>query len=135
MLKEQTHNQEIFIKEIHTLVDYFKELNHDYRHHLQYLYNIAEKHDKPETLKYAKNLLDESEKINLGFIENQIVISLLFMQKAEQAKKENISFECNVPNTLHTKVKEADLNVILSNLLDNAFEAASKVINNKKIKL
>lgn len=134
LLKLNIDSHKVFIEEINILVDYFEHLRHDYRFHLQNLYALVKNHENIENLTYVKELLSESETNNLGFIKNNIVLSLMFMQKAKKAKNKNIIFDCNVPTTLNVKIKETDLNVIISNLLENAFEATSKLDHNREIK-
>lgn len=134
-LREQQNKiQNSFAEKIETMIAHLYHLNHDYRIHLQDLLVLMDNGMTEKAHAYYDELMSSFNQIGLGFIENQPMVSLLLMQKTKEAKDKNISFECDVMQSISTMVKETDLNSILGNILDNAFEAVEKLENDRWIR-
>ena len=92
---------------------------------------------KEETMAILDSVSDKVNSTAVKkYCDNHLVNTILTL-KADEATKENITFECecSIPNTL--KIDSADLCSIYINILDNAIEASKSVTNqnNRKIVL
>jgi hypothetical protein len=111
------------VQQMSLLVEKFRELQHDYRNHLQLLHSLVARGKYTEAELYYHELLMEFEDINALVIENQPELTSIILLKRHLAEIEGISLSIRVPAKLDTDVKSKDLIVVFSNLLDNALEA------------
>jgi len=118
-----------FLKETELLVEKMREMQHDYRYHLNTILLLLEKREYEKAGQYYNEVAKEFEKTKLNCIENQLVLSALLSQKKVYAEKHGIIFTVDVPEVLETDIKETNLCIIFSNLLENAFEACSHAEN------
>ncbi len=101
----------------------FRSLRHDYLNHIRILKELK---NPEKTTEYAEELeqrLSDMEK--LSFCDNMALDALLSVKKrkAEQLGVRLIAEICNLEDI---RISDFDLCTVVSNLLDNAIEAASK---------
>lgn len=139
--KMNMRNKKSEIKEsinplIQELIDEMKSSEHEYKNHLNILYCMIQVCKADELKDRAKNYIgDIFENKNLlnklSNIDNTILKAVL-LSKINQAEKNNINCEHNIENHLENiPFDDSELTVVLSNLLNNAIEAANKCENAK----
>lgn len=106
-----------------------RSLKHDMKHHIKMLSDLISSGDKDAALKYLSDMgafMDNSEEfISSG---NERIDSILnYMIK--KAKKANIHITWKIQIPEQIEISTFDINVILSNLLDNALNALSDIPN------
>lgn len=71
-------------------------------------------------------LQEKMPKLDYGdvFLSGNQVVDVILNQKIPRATKEGLHVQCDIQLPFINGIKETDLNVLLSNLLDNAIEAA-----------
>ena len=106
-----------------------RSLKHDMKHHLKMLSDLVSSGDKDAALTYLSDMgafMDHSE----AFISsgNERIDSILnYMIKKAKNAKIHITWKIQIPEQI--EISTFDINVILSNLLDNALIALSDLPN------
>lgn len=116
---------------IQELIDEMKANEHEYKNHLNILYCMIQvcKEDelKDKAKKYIGNVFENKNLLNnLSKVENTILKAVL-LSKINQAEKNEIDCYYFIDSQLEgVPLDDSELTVVLSNLLNNAIEAASK---------
>ncbi|WP_172684739.1 sensor histidine kinase [Clostridium disporicum] len=116
---------------IQELIDEMKANEHEYKNHLNILYCMIQvcKEDelKDKAKKYIGNVFENKNLLNnLSKVENTILKAVL-LSKINQAEKNEIDCYYFIDSQLEgMPLDDSELTVVLSNLLNNAIEAASK---------
>ena len=116
---------------IQELIDEMKANEHEYKNHLNILYCMIQvcKEDelKDKAKKYIGNVFENKNLLNnLSKVENTILKAVL-LSKINQAEKNEIDCYYFIDSQLEgVPLDDSELKVVLSNLLNNAIEAASK---------
>ena len=116
---------------IQELIDEMKASEHEYKNHLNILYCMIQvcKEDelRDRAKRYIGNVFENKNLLtNLSFIDNTILKGVL-LSKINQAEKNEIKCTYKIDNQLEDiPLDDSELTVVLSNLLNNAIEAASK---------
>lgn len=119
---------------IQDLLDEMKASEHEYKNHLNILYCMIQvcKEDelRARAKKYIGNVFENKNLLNnLSYIENTILKGVL-LSKINQAEKNEIVCEYKIDSQLEgIALDDSELTVVLSNLLNNAIESASKSEN------
>ena len=116
---------------IQELIDEMKASEHEYKNHLNILYCMIQvcKEDelRERAKKYIGNVFENKNLLsNLSYIENTILKGVL-LSKINQAEKNDIRCKYKIDSQLEgISLDDSELTVVLSNLLNNAIESASK---------
>ena len=111
---------------------------HEYKNHLNAIYTMLEIGTSDEIKDLVKKYIEKNQSSGsisrLMYIKNPILKEVLYSKLCE-AEKKDIHMEFEIKSNLdNTKLSEEDIVVVLSNLLNNAIEAA-KDSREKKIKI
>lgn len=116
---------------IQDLIDEMKASEHEYKNHLNILYCMIQvcKEDelRERAKKYIGNVFENKNLLgNLSYIDNTVLKGIL-LSKINQAEKNEIKCTYKIDSQLEDiQLDDSELTVVLSNLLNNAIEAASK---------
>lgn len=117
---------------INDLMGKLKANEHEYKNHLNTIWSIAQV-TNPEEIKeklqeYISNIVDDTEEFSMLLnVENTIIKAVLY-NKGQRAEKLGVKYTYNVrSNFKDILLDNAELTVILSNLLNNAIEATSMI--------
>lgn len=126
--KEIEDTEDTYQAEIRTLISSVQSLRHDITNHIQVLHGLLKLGKTEKALEYLNSLFKEvrsieSVKIN---IDNP-GLSVLFQTKKLSAENHNIDIDFTVSNASFDTIKSIDLIKILSNLIDNAIDAAKEL--------
>lgn len=122
MLQQEKNSTTKYYNELETKYSEYRQLAHDIHRHLGILSELYSKGYSFEAEAYAnkiKKLIDSSK---IAIHTNNKIINILVNNKIEFAEKNNIEFVYTCEDTDFSFMDDVDLTVILSNLLDNAFE-------------
>lgn len=108
-------------------------LVHDFKHHLSVINSLTQKGDQEELKNYLGSLEQSDIVKNVSMTGNKIV-DVVIAQKAEQCRMIGIDFIFHPNNINLDFAEEVDICCILSNILNNAIEAAEKSVE-KRIKM
>lgn len=113
------------------------EVIHDFKNHLNCIYNLYKYEKKNELGNYIENLISLTDIEKIVDTGNPIIDAVL-SEKAGIAGKIGIEFrrELNLPSNI--EIRHTDLCIVLGNALDNAIEACKRIADNslnKEIRL
>ncbi|MCY9547865.1 GHKL domain-containing protein [Lysinibacillus xylanilyticus] len=126
--KEVGATEDTYQAEIQTLITSVSSLRHDFTNHIQVLHGFLQL-DKPDQAKqYLYSLSKEVQAIkSLKLNIDNPGLSILLQTKKLTAQNHNIDMDFSVSDDAFNKIKTTDLIKILSNLIDNAIDAANEL--------
>lgn len=111
--------------------EHIRALKHDMKHHIKMLSDLIADGENDVALKYLKDMgafmANSQEYVSSG---NERIDSILNYM-ISKAKKENININWNIQIPEKLSIETFDINVILSNLFDNAFRALCYITSPK----
>lgn len=119
---EQTEQRYLEEKRRH---EELKRQRHEYRNQMLVIQALMEKGDYERIEEYIQNYCGEAIQEE-WFDTNHPVVNAILNLKYQDAVKKGILMVVRFNNLSHLPLKDADLISLLSNLLDNAIEAAEK---------
>ncbi|HHU89597.1 MAG TPA: GHKL domain-containing protein [Clostridiaceae bacterium] len=144
---EKNYNYRIIEKQLELQLNHYNKLAenrevlseviHDFKNHLNCIYNLY-KYDKNNELgNYIKNLINLTDTEKIIDTGNPVIDAVL-SEKVVIADKMGIKFERELYLPSNIKIKHTDLCIVLGNSLDNAIEACKRITDSsmaKEIKL
>lgn len=114
------------LRRVEELVNTIRAQRHDFSNHLQVSYGLLKVGAYEEAKKYiARNVAEITKTLDLVKTDNLGVTALLFT-KTGLAEAKGIDFDIKVESKLDPLPMESrDINIIIGNLIDNAFEAVA----------
>lgn len=108
-----------------------KAIRHDIKRHYNYLRELARQNKVDDIESYLDELCSDLAKTEDLYVCDNLVLAVALYDKGQRAKKQNIKFAKTI--TLNTfPFTDSELNSILTNILDNAFEAVEKVTEGER---
>ncbi|MHA6483260.1 sensor histidine kinase [Paenibacillus sp. strain BS8-2] len=126
--------QETYTEEINSLFQSIKSQRHDFLNHVQTIQALAELNKQNELVAYTKELTGDIRSVNEYINIGNPAIAALIRSKISQAESYHIMLECSF-NGLDMQgmgAKTLDINRVLGNLLDNAFDEVLKYDESKR---
>jgi len=126
--KKESNVQKKYSKILKNIIEEIRARQHDFKNHLNVMIGIVESTKEVELkskLKEYMGSLNNSLGVleDIVYIENPILRAIIY-SKMNEANNKNIKFLYSISNSFTTlNVKDYELSEILSNLIDNAFEA------------
>ena len=109
-----------------------RRFRHDYNAHMTAVSGLLANEEYDKLKEYIKSMGYFKEKFNLVNSGN-IITDAVFNQYKELCDKDNIEFEISGKLPENFNMAETDLCVLLSNLISNAYEAALKCEDDRRI--
>lgn len=101
---------------------------HDFQNRLSVLRHLAEENaEQEEFSQYLNSVLETNIPSVLYIDTGRIVIDVILSQKYATAQSKGINFQMQMENPSGFPLPDDELVVVLSNLLDNAFDACAKI--------
>lgn len=125
-LKSEKQKQEIDQKYYQILDaqnEKMKTFVHDTKHHLAAILNLAQ---NPEITNYINSINSDLKKYSSECCTNNKSLDIIVNQYNSLCKSEKINFETDIRTSNLSFIEPAKLTSLLSNILDNAVEAAIK---------
>ncbi|MDR6551187.1 GHKL domain-containing protein [Paenibacillus qinlingensis] len=120
--------QEMYIQNVDLMFATIRSQRHDFLNHVQTLYALLTNGKKEDQMKYMEELIEEINEVNDIIRIGQPAIAALIQSKITLAMRTKVAFsyEFKGLDGLSLGVKSVDLVKIIGNLIDNAFDEASK---------
>ncbi len=99
---------------------------HDYKNHLTTIRGLIEDGNNDEAIIYIEKLIDENSREKGTISCGNAVANSILNAKAKEMQEKDIVFKTDATLPRRLNLQPTQLTVILSNLLDNAIEAAEK---------
>lgn len=112
-----------------------RSISHEYRNNLLYMSALLEQGDYGKLSDYLKEVSGAHMRGMDVINTNNSVINVIMNTKYYEAKKAGASFICKINNLSGITMKETDIILLLSNLLNNAIEAVQKCLGKRVIKV
>ncbi|MGO4376324.1 sensor histidine kinase, partial [Paenibacillus sp. MCAF20] len=127
--------QETYIDEINQMFHSIRAQRHDFLNHVQTIHSLAELRKTRELAAYTKELTGEIRLMNDIINIGNPAIAALIRSKISQAESHKIQFACSFSglNMQEMGAKTLDVNRILGNLIDNAFDEVLKYPDEQRI--
>lgn len=100
---------------------------HDFNHHIKALQTLAIQEDARETVAYTQALLQSSYRRRKFCSSGNNIIDAIINCKAAEAEELSITFSFDVKLPQQMEVDPVDICAILSNQIENAFDACKKI--------
>ena len=127
-IREQTEQYKMAMNKEREL----RRFRHDYNAHMTAISGLLANGEYDKLQEYIKSMGYFKEKFNLVNSGN-IITDAVFNQYKELCDKDNIEFEISGKLPENFNMAETDLCVLLSNLISNAYEAALKCEDDRRI--
>jgi len=144
---EKNYNYRLIEKQLELQLNHYNKLAesrevlseviHDFKNHLNCIYNLYKYEKKNELGNYINNLISITDTEKIIDTGNPVIDAVL-SEKADIADKMGIKFERELYLPSNIEIKHTDLCIVLGNSLDNAIEACKRITDSsmpKEIKL
>ncbi|WP_411345413.1 sensor histidine kinase [Paenibacillus sp. WLX1005] len=128
--------QNVYLENIDALFNSIKEQRHDFNNHVNTIQLLVKMKKYDDLSAYTAELVGESIAMNQIININLPAMSALIQAKMTQAYDRKIRFEYEIANLKSVQfgtVKSTELVKIVSNLIDNAFDAVTETENADKL--
>lgn len=128
--------QNVYLENIDALFNSIKEQRHDFNNHVNTIQLLVKMKKYDDLSAYTAELVGESIAMNQIININLPAMSALIQAKMTQAYDRKIRFEYEIANLKSVQfgtVKSTELVKIVSNLIDNAFDAVAETDNPDKL--
>lgn len=132
-LKQQNSMYDQQLKLMQSAMVNIGAVNHDIKNHLSIVSGFLDNGDLEKAEKYLKEI-DAAYKVTGEYSKTgNLILDSILNYKIEEAVKSKIEVELitKVPKDL--ELPQFDMNIIISNLIDNAIEACLKLLDNREI--
>lgn len=110
-----------------------RQLSHDFKNHLNILYRLAEQNKDDAVCRYIASVQQQIAPSLVVAHTGSVLVDVLLNQKFAIACQHDTLMELRLCNLQGLALEEADLSVLLCNLLDNALEACQRVKGHRHI--
>lgn len=107
-------------------------LNHDIKHHIICL---KELNNSSKVRKYIESLEKKFERTNLQFRTGNEILDIILVENKRKCLDKGIQFSTRLDFSACNFIENIDVCTIFSNILDNAYEAASNAVGIKRVNL
>ena len=126
LLKEQGRHYADYYQHVVEQKEGQKSRTHDYINHLKVIQDLGRKGNLKAQEKYIDEQISEVSHSQDVFETGSPIVDAVINRKYLEAKEKGISFLVEADNLTNLSISSSDLVTILSNMLDNAIEAAEQ---------
>ena len=125
-LEKQIEETKRHMDQIEVLYDRMRALRHDMGNHISVIEGLVQNYKQEDVEEYVKELKEHYEEITPAIKTGNAVCDIAISEYSDRFSKEGVQFECNFIYPVDLKINAFDMCVILSNALQNAYEATIK---------
>ena len=130
----EADNQLKLYESISASVEEQQKISHEYQNQLMCIQVLIQREEYKKLKEYIEEITG-SVLQNLDYINtNNIIINAILNEKYKQAQEKGIAIVFKISDLTYISMKDQDVALLLSNLLNNAIEACQKCKNKKIIK-
>ncbi|OAS87127.1 MULTISPECIES: sensor histidine kinase [Metabacillus] len=115
--------EETYQGEFQSMLQTMRSIRHDFINHIQVIQGLLKLKREDRAYEYVKSLTSEVESMELPLKITNPVLYILLQSKWVRAQNDKVDMHLLVDDHTFQKIKSIDLIKILSNLIDNAFDA------------
>lgn len=106
--------------------------NHEMKHHMQTLYALLSTRETDQAKLYIEKEMNAAALYSYRTYSENIVLNSIVGIRLNQAKKQGIAVKCHIYAPDQLNVEDVDLNILLSNMLENSIEACMRMEKTKE---
>lgn len=126
LFRERAINETGMYRTISENYDKQRKREHEYKNQMAFIAALA-RDNKVEELNHYLKEYNKEILVNMDLIDtNNVIINAILNSKYQEAREKGIVFVVKVNDLSGLKIKDEDIVLILSNLLNNAIEASEK---------
>lgn len=115
--------EETYQGEFQSMLQTMRSIRHDFINHIQVIQGLLKLGREDRAFEYVNSLTSEVESMELPLKVKNPALFILLQSKWARAQNDKVDMHLLVDNQPFQKMKSIDLIKILSNLIDNAFDA------------
>lgn len=127
LLEQEIHIYENQFDIIRQSQSNIRSLKHDMKHHIKMLADMISSDEKEDALNYLASMGEFMENSEEYVVSGNAKIDSILNYMIARAKKSGIAVDWKIQIPEHLEISTFDINVVLNNLFDNAFNALSQV--------
>jgi len=127
LLEQEEHSLNQYVEEAKTRYDETKSFRHDIRNHIAVVKKLLQSGKLEEAVSYIEDMDDMAEKMSFPCSTNNPVVDILAGNKLGIAKSMGIDVDCSLLLPYPCGIRDIDICIILSNVLDNAIQACKNM--------
>lgn len=132
LLKQQTQNQEIYVREAKSRYNQTRSFRHDIKNHLSIIKELLNNGEIEKASLYLAKLDYISDSLSFSTYTDNAVIDVLLSSKLTIATQNKINVKCELKIPDNCGIEDIDLCIILANAIDNSIEANNIVSIDKR---
>ncbi|MBO1702795.1 sensor histidine kinase [Eubacterium callanderi] len=129
---QQMLMQATYYQSIETQYDHSRRLIHDMKNHMQTLEELYSSGSGIEAKNYAQTILESMDALSGRFKCKNRILTIIINDKILKCDEQGIEIDTQVEDLDFGFIDPFDMTTIFSNLLDNAIEACSKILVEKR---
>lgn len=127
LLRQQSNQQISVYRDLQIRYERSMKIIHDIKKHVNALEELIETKNMQAAENYKKSLYKELDKIHPSFKCDNQLLSVIINHTLLKAEQKNIHVKLKIEETDLSYLSDIDMTTIISNILDNALEAAAEV--------
>lgn len=135
LFRERVQNEMVMYRSVSENYDMQRRRAHEFKNQLFCIADLARTGKYQELNHYLKEYEEEFRRSTDMIDTNHAIVNAIINSKYEEGKKKGIVFVFQVNDLAGIRLKDEDVVIILSNLLNNAMEACEQCEGEKLIKL
>ena len=124
--------EETYQGEFHSMLQTMRSIRHDFINHIQVIQGLLKIGREDRAVEYVNSLTNEIESIELPIKVLNPALLILLQSKWVRAQNDKVDMHLLVDDHHFQKIKSIDLIKILSNLIDNAFDATLLLLESER---
>lgn len=136
-LEYQTYQIQMFYQQenmesLTLALDEAKAARHEYRHQLETLRGLMEAESAPRTTEYLEGLITQEEQEPAMQFSEHPVVNVVLLGMYRKAQRLGIEVKSSVTVPENIAITDADLSLMMNNMIENAFEAIAQISDDRK---
>lgn len=127
LLRQQTQNQEVYVREAKSRYEQTRSFRHDIKNHLLVLHQLIIDGKSNEASEYLGNVEVVSEALSFQVQTGNAAADALLSSKLSVAAQQKIPIHCSIFIPKRSLIADMDWCIVLSNALDNAINASEAI--------
>jgi two-component system sensor histidine kinase AgrC len=124
--------EETYQGEFQSMLQTMRSIRHDFINHIQVIQGLLKIGREDRAVEYVNSLTNEVESIELPIKVKNPALLILLQAKWVRAQNDKVDMHLLVDDHHYQKIKSIDLIKILSNLIDNAFDATLLLLESER---
>ena len=126
-LENKIDDTQRHIEKVEEMYDKMRSIRHDMGNHLTVIEGLAQNNKTEELSEYVSELKNRFIELQPTIKTGNAVTDVVLSEYNDLCKKEGIEFECEFVYPSNLGINSFDMSVILTNALQNAYEASKKI--------